>query len=99
MTEKKKKKTKKQESALVFICYLALVTGTKIAQSRAIERYVAKSIGLYPDNPVAAAHVDAVMEAVPDFLKTVITSTAGLDKTSPEFLEKRKEDATSGTRG
>ena len=101
MGKLKKKKTNKQTEnwVLVFISYLALLTGTKIAQSRAIERYVAKSIGLYPDNPVTAAHVDAVMDAVGDFWKAVMTSTAGVDKTSPEFLEKRKECATSGTRG
>ena len=78
------------------ICYLALVAGTQIAQSRAIERFVAKYSGLYPDDPVAAAHVDAVLDAVGDFWKAAIGSTAGVDKNSPEFLEKRQECAATG---
>ena len=81
------------------ICYLALVAGTKIAQARAIERLVAKYSGLYPDDPVAAAHVDAVLDAIGDFWKAVMVSTAGVDKTSPEFLEKRKECAATGDQG
>ena len=81
------------------ICYLALVAGVQIAQSRSIERFVAKYSGLYPDDPVAAAHVDAVLDAIGDFWKAVMTSTAGVDKTSPEFLEKRKECAATGDQG
>ena len=81
------------------ICYLALVAGTQIAQSRSIERFVANYIGFYPDDPVAAAHVDAVLDAIGDFWKAVMTSTAGVDKTSPEFLEKRKECAATGDQG
>ena len=75
------------------------MAGTKIAQSRAIQRFVAKYSGLYPDDPVAAAHVDAVLDAIGDFWKAVMTSTAGVDKTSPEFLEKRKECAATGDQG
>ena len=43
---------------------LTLVAGTKICQSMAIERFVAKYSGLYLDDPVAAAHVDAVLDHV-----------------------------------
>ena len=73
------------------------MAGTKIAQSQSIERFVAKHSGLYPDDAVAAAYVDAVLEAVGDFWKAVMESTAGVDKDSPEFLEKRKECAATGT--
>ena len=84
--------------SLVFL-YLTLVAGTKIAQSLSIERFVAKYSGLYPDDPVAAAQVDAVLEAIGDLWKAAMTSTAGVDKNSPQFLEKREECAATGTQG
>ena len=87
-----------RNSSLVFL-YLTLVAGTKIAQSLSIERFVAKYSGLYPDDPVAAAQVDAVLEAIGDLWKAAMTSTAGVDKNSPQFLEKREECAATGTQG
>ena len=81
------------------ICYLALVAGTQIAQSRAIERFVAKYSGLYTyHDPVAAAHVDAVLDAVEDLSEALMKCTRGIDPKSPEYLEKRQECATTGTR-
>ena len=78
---------------------IALVAGTKVAQSRAIGRFVAKYSGLYPDDAVAAAQVDAVIDAIEDLGKAISRSTRGIDPTSPEFLEKRKECATTGAQG
>jgi len=91
-------KRKKENGEFPFgqVPVLTLADGVQIAQSRSIERFVAKYSGLYPDDPVAAAHVDAVLDAIGDFWKAVMTSTAGVDKTSPEFLEKRKECAATG---
>ena len=65
----------------------------------AIERFVAKYSGLYPDDPMAAAHVDAVLDHVEDLSLYFMKSTQGVDKSSPEFLEKRAECAATGTRG
>lgn len=75
---------------------LTLADGTKICQSRSMLRFVGKLAGLYPHCPVAAAHVDAVVDAIEDFYDIVMSSTRGVDKKSPEFLEKRKEVATTG---
>ena len=84
---------------LVFICYLLSVAGTKIAQSRAIQRFVAKYSGLYPyHDPVTTAHVDAVLDAVEDLSEALMKCTRGIDPKSPEYLEKRQECATTGTR-
>ena len=81
------------------ICCLALVAGTQIAQSRAIERFVAKFSGLYPHHdPVTTAHVDAVGSALGDLSEAIVECTKGMDPKSPEFLEKRQECATTGTR-
>merc|ERR1712048_860671 len=58
--------------------------------------FVAKLVGLYPDCPLTAAHVDAVIDACEDFSQLIMNSTRGVDSKSPEFLEKRKEVATTG---
>lgn len=42
------------------------VDGERISQSNAINRYVGQLTGLYPSDPVAAAHCDEVMEALED---------------------------------
>jgi len=75
---------------------LTLADGSKICQSRAIARFIAKQAGLYPQNCVAAAHVDAVVDACEDLGETIMKSTRGIDNKSPEFLAKRKEVATTG---
>ena len=75
---------------------MTIVTGTKICQTRAIERFVAKHAGLYPEDPVAAAHADAVLDASEDLLEAIMKSTRGIDSKSPEFLAKRKECAATG---
>ena len=51
------------------------------------------------DDPVDAAHVDAVLDHVEDLSLYVMKSTQGVDKNSPEFLEKRQECAATGTQG
>uniref|UniRef100_A0A6U4DPQ7 Glutathione S-transferase n=1 Tax=Phaeomonas parva TaxID=124430 RepID=A0A6U4DPQ7_9STRA len=40
----------------------------KIAQSNAILRFVGKAIGLYPEDPVAAMHVDSAMDYMEDIM-------------------------------
>ena len=76
-----------------------MVAGTQIAQSRAIERFVAKYSGLYPHHdPVTTAHVDAVGSALGDLSEAIMECTKGMDPKSPEFLEKRQECATTGAK-
>lgn len=77
---------------------LTLADGTKICQTRAIERFVAKHAGLYPQDPVAAAHTDAVLDISEDFITFITKSAQGIDiKTQfDEFCAKRKECATTG---
>ena len=88
-----------RNSSLVFISYLPLVTGTEIVQSRAILRFVGKCTGLYSyHDPLTAAHVDAVIDAVEDLGEGIMKCTLGMDPRSPEFLEKRKE-CVSGAQG
>jgi len=90
----------KQKAAGVFpfgsVPVLTLADGTKICQSRAMARFIAKQTGLYPQNLVAAAHVDAVVDACCDLGDLVMKSTQGIDKKSPEYLAKRAEVATTG---
>ena len=45
---------------------LTLSTGFRLAQQRAIARFVGKHTGLYPEDPHAAALVDALMDALED---------------------------------
>ena len=77
---------------------VTIVSGTKICQTRAIERFVAKHAGLYPQDPVAAAHTDAVLDISEDFITFITKSAQGIDiKTQfDEFCAKRKECATTG---
>lgn len=91
-------KAKKEAGVFPFgsVPVLTLKNGTKICQSRAIERFVSKLVGLYPSCPVAAAHADAVVDACEDLSEAIMASTRGVDKKSPEFLQKRKEVATTG---
>ena len=74
------------------------MAGTTIAQTRSIERFVAKQAGLYPEDPVAAAHVDAVLDICEDFITFIVQSAKGIDiKTEFEkFKAARKECATTG---
>ena len=74
------------------------MSGTTICQTRSMQRLVAKYTGLYPKDPVAAAHVDAVMDILEDFISFVKNSAHGIDsKTEPEKFEAaRTECATTG---
>lgn len=47
------------------------VDGELITQSNAINRYVGRLAGLYPDDPVAALRCDEVMDAVEDILTKI----------------------------
>jgi len=80
---------------------LTLKDGTKICQTRSIQRLVAKHTGLYPKDSVAAAHVDAVMDICEDFISFIINSAKGIDlKTESEkFIAARLECATTGKLG
>jgi prostaglandin-H2 D-isomerase / glutathione transferase len=53
------------------------VDGTRITQCNAINRYVGKLAGLYPDDPLQAALCDEAMDAVED-ITTQIDHTFGL---------------------
>jgi glutathione S-transferase len=47
---------------------LEVAEGTFIGQSAAIVRYLGKRSGLYPEDPIAAAVVDSIMDEETDLL-------------------------------
>ena len=57
---------------------VAEIDGQQITQSNAINRYVGKLTGLYPEDPVQAMWCDEAMEAVEDILYHLV-STFGLE--------------------
>eukprot|EP00286_Rhodomonas_abbreviata_P019791 CAMPEP_0181309482 /NCGR_PEP_ID=MMETSP1101-20121128/12036_1 /TAXON_ID=46948 /ORGANISM="Rhodomonas abbreviata, Strain Caron Lab Isolate" /LENGTH=223 /DNA_ID=CAMNT_0023415967 /DNA_START=19 /DNA_END=690 /DNA_ORIENTATION=- len=73
---------------------LKLSDGTMIAQQRAILRMVSKHTGLYPTDPLAAAKVDELMDAVEDLQVKVNAAGQGLEQAEKEA--KRKEACESG---
>jgi glutathione S-transferase len=48
------------------------VNGERLAQSNAINRYVGKLAGLYPDNAWQAAFCDEVMDSVEDLMNAIV---------------------------
>lgn len=61
---------------------LLLANGTQIGQQRAILRFVGRSTGLYPQDSLAAAMVDGVMDAVDDVRSLSGQSTHGIAASS-----------------
>ncbi len=62
------------------------VDGQELAQSNAINRYVGRLTGLYPDDPLQAAFCDEVMDAVEDISVEVIRTFSITDE-----AEKKKQ--------
>lgn len=50
------------------------IDGKVSCQSRALLRYIGKLAGLYPTDPLAALHVDAVIEALADIGSKIAAS-------------------------
>lgn len=48
------------------------VDGDTITQTNTINRFVGKLAGLYPEDPIAAAHCDEVMSAVEDMMYRIV---------------------------
>jgi len=69
------------------------VGSTMITQTRAIERYSAKRSGLVPQDPIDAAFVDSVVEALTDMQTELIKTMWG----KPEDVEVAKKDFADNT--
>ena len=54
------------------------IDGEQVSQSNAMNRYVGKMAGLYPDDPLQALYCDEVMDAVED-VSHYIVRTFGLE--------------------
>lgn len=63
------------------------VDGVKVGQSKAIERYVAKTYGLGGASDMEFAQIDAVCEQIRDIKDAYNTAKRGKDKGSPELEE------------
>jgi glutathione S-transferase len=48
------------------------IDGERITQSNAINRYVGRLAGLYPENPIEALRCDEVMDAIEDILAKIV---------------------------
>ena len=55
---------------------LELADGSQLAQARSVLRFIGKSTGLYPSDPLLAQRVDELMDALED-LDAAITHTGG----------------------
>mmetsp|Transcript_14474 Transcript_14474/g.22003 ORF Transcript_14474/g.22003 Transcript_14474/m.22003 type:complete len:233 (-) Transcript_14474:210-908(-) len=74
---------------------LTLPSGQRLAQSRAVGRYLGKQCGLYPTDLIEACKVDEVMDALEDMFGATVNAGAGLkDKKAREAA--RKEVVESG---
>jgi glutathione S-transferase len=73
---------------------LELDDGTVISQMKAILRLIGKDTGLYPEDPVAAARVDELMDAFDDIAMLVNAAGRGLEQDAKE--QARKEAVSSG---
>jgi glutathione S-transferase len=67
------------------------IDGVEVTQSNAMLRYVGKSAGLYPDDPLQALYCDEAMEAVEDLLHHVV-HTFGLEGDELEAARKQLAD-------
>lgn len=63
---------------------LRLADGTEIGQQRAALRLIGRLAGLYPEDIVAASHVDEVMDACDDILVAIMGVGRGLEKDERE---------------
>lgn len=74
---------------------IELDDGTKLAQSRALLRFVAKKVeGMYPEDHLQAQRVDEILEALEDTANTVREAGRGLE--GPEKEAARKQAAETG---
>ena len=67
---------------------LTLSNGTVVAQQKAILRLVGKETGLYPTDPIDAAKVDELMDALDDISAMVTKIGQGLEKDAKEEARK-----------
>ena len=77
---------------------LLLVDGTAIAQSKTIERYLARRVGLYGANEVEAAQIDAIGEHIRDMKEMhgkAADKAVFKSETLPAFLGKLEKVAGS----
>jgi len=70
------------------------VDGTQVNQSKAIERFVAKEVGMFGSSPIEALQIDAMTEQVRDIKAAYLKSA---DK--PKFLAEELATHTEGFEG
>ncbi|KAL7547878.1 hypothetical protein ACHAWF_011143 [Thalassiosira exigua] len=75
--------------------YVELKDGTVIAQQRSILRLVGKETGLYPDDPIAAAKCDELLDACEDLQMQVNKVGQGMEQEAKEAA--RKEAIETGS--
>jgi len=63
---------------------LELADGSQLAQARSILRFVGKSTGLYPSDPLIAQRVDELMDALEDLDASITNTGRGLPKDEQE---------------
>ena len=63
---------------------LKLADGTEVGQQRAILRFVGKATQTYPDDPIAAAHVDAACDVVVEIFEGIMGTGGGLPQEKKE---------------
>eukprot|EP00967_Tisochrysis_lutea_P064505 scaffold83577_cov30-Tisochrysis_lutea.AAC.1 len=73
---------------------LTLADGTEIAQQKAILRFIGKQTGLYPEDPIEAAHVDELIDAFDGISPLINDAGRNLDQEGKEAA--RKEMVTAG---
>lgn len=74
--------------------FLTLANGTVIGQSRTIDRFVAQTVGFYPEDHLTAARCEQIGDALADVAKTIMKVGAGLTK--PELEKARQESCQNG---
>jgi len=75
---------------------LTLADGTKLAQGATLLRFVGKQTSLYPDDPLAAARVDEIMDVMNDMSEALRTTGQGMEPPARDAA--RKEACSPGGR-
>lgn len=64
--------------------FMTLADGTKIGQTRSIQRLVGKCTSLYPEDPIQASHIDAICDAADDLVSFTNPAGQGLEQEAKE---------------
>lgn len=78
--------------------YLTLKDGTVLGQTRAMNRFIAKHCGLYPEDPLVSAQVDEIIDAIEDLPGMINGAGRGLEQAEKEAA-RRTEVSAEGAAG